>query len=547
VTLDSLLSNYLIPGGVYYSEFNYLTEVPGTQYSYANMNIVLLAHLLENITGISFNEYCRDSLFTPLDMDKTAWFLSEVNTDNLARRNGNLDHYGYSDYPANMLKSNTQELLRFVKAYMQGGVLNDTRILESSTVDLMTTLANPELDEYQALFWQTGQIQFGPLPPYKTVWHSGGAEGVRTLIAYSVDEADQIGLAFLTNGDSDEGRWEITELMVLYGILYNNVYAHNVSLNTSYMQAAVDSLILHCQFTNEDMYNFSPQAYITGLNNTYLDSLDLYDDGIHGDLQADDGIWGNYILPIAQSNVFQIDINTHNHDLDKDITIIDQAAFTTLQAPQYDHLVYHPWYDTTFHGGNQIKFKMFLHNPSSTDTLVGIEARLHSTTAHIVLGEALFGFPDMLPGATAESFGYFDIYISPDVFPDTTIYLPISLLSHDYTLWQDSLQIDVISAIGDDPFSGMPTVFALEQNYPNPFNPRTTIQYQLPKSSQVNLSIYNLLGQKVATLVNERQQSGYYQATWDVSDFPLIASGIYFYRLQTDHGFNTTKKLVLIK
>ena len=84
----------------------------------------------------------------------------------------------------------------------------------------------------------------------------------------------------------------------------------------------------------------------------------------------------------------------------------------------------------------------------------------------------------------------------------------------------------------------------LHQNYPNPFNPSTVISWQLATGSSVNLSIYNLLGQKVCTLVSEKQKAGNHNVKWNAGDFP---SGIYFYKLETDIGFSQTKKLMLIK
>jgi hypothetical protein len=90
----------------------------------------------------------------------------------------------------------------------------------------------------------------------------------------------------------------------------------------------------------------------------------------------------------------------------------------------------------------------------------------------------------------------------------------------------------------------IPGRFFLGQNYPNPFNPKTTINYQLPSGSQVDLSIYNLLGQKVATLVSEKKAAGSYKVEWNASSF---ASGVYFYKLETNAGFVQTKKLILLK
>lgn len=90
----------------------------------------------------------------------------------------------------------------------------------------------------------------------------------------------------------------------------------------------------------------------------------------------------------------------------------------------------------------------------------------------------------------------------------------------------------------------LPKRFALEQNYPNPFNPTTTIKYALPKSGKVKVEVFNLLGQKVAALVNSFKQAGYHQITFDGSN---LASGVYVYRLSTDAGFMQTRKMILMR
>ena len=89
----------------------------------------------------------------------------------------------------------------------------------------------------------------------------------------------------------------------------------------------------------------------------------------------------------------------------------------------------------------------------------------------------------------------------------------------------------------------VPTTYKLAQNHPNPFNPKTVISYQLAGGSDVELSIYNLLGQKIATLVNQKQVAGVYQVEWDGSG---LASGVYYYRLEAGE-FQSVKKMILIK
>jgi hypothetical protein len=91
--------------------------------------------------------------------------------------------------------------------------------------------------------------------------------------------------------------------------------------------------------------------------------------------------------------------------------------------------------------------------------------------------------------------------------------------------------------------SPVPSVFGLGQNYPNPFNPSTQISYQLSKTSQVTLNVYDMLGREVAVLVNTHQGPGHYSVDFDASALP---SGVYYYRLAAD-GNTSVKKMVLLK
>ena len=88
-----------------------------------------------------------------------------------------------------------------------------------------------------------------------------------------------------------------------------------------------------------------------------------------------------------------------------------------------------------------------------------------------------------------------------------------------------------------------PSEFALNQNYPNPFNPSTNISYTLPEMSQVDITIYNMLGQRVATLVNQTQEAGSYTINWEAGS---ASSGVYIYRL-TAGNQTFTKRMMLIK
>ncbi|MDZ7375881.1 MAG: T9SS type A sorting domain-containing protein, partial [candidate division KSB1 bacterium] len=91
-------------------------------------------------------------------------------------------------------------------------------------------------------------------------------------------------------------------------------------------------------------------------------------------------------------------------------------------------------------------------------------------------------------------------------------------------------------------------IYDLSQNYPNPFNPTTTIAYRIGKKGAVELSIYNVLGQKIKTLVDEVKPAGNYQVSWDGTNQlgQLVSSGIYFYSLKSGE-FIKTNKMVLLR
>ncbi|MBN1478787.1 T9SS type A sorting domain-containing protein, partial [candidate division KSB1 bacterium] len=98
-------------------------------------------------------------------------------------------------------------------------------------------------------------------------------------------------------------------------------------------------------------------------------------------------------------------------------------------------------------------------------------------------------------------------------------------------------------ASDDIEFSALPEVFNLHQNYPNPFNPLTTVQYDLPTDSHVTLTIYDVTGRQVTTLVDEFQNAGFYSVLWDAAAYP---SGLYFYQIQADE-YKALRKMTLIK
>ena len=100
-----------------------------------------------------------------------------------------------------------------------------------------------------------------------------------------------------------------------------------------------------------------------------------------------------------------------------------------------------------------------------------------------------------------------------------------------------------VVSVQDNKKKIVPNNFILYQNYPNPFNPTTTIYYSIPKTSNVELKVFDILGREVAELVNEEKPAGNYTVNFDASK---LSSGIYFYQIRTNN-YSETKKMILLR
>jgi hypothetical protein len=148
------------------------------------------------------------------------------------------------------------------------------------------------------------------------------------------------------------------------------------------------------------------------------------------------------------------------------------------------------------------------------------------------------------------SYTQFDVpfvYYTPDI-PD----LCIMQFSVALPFQESAVHVGSYFLIDDLALSGttevaeagaLPAAFRLDQNFPNPFNPSTMISYQLPVAGNVRLTVYDLMGKEVATLVNERKEAGRYQVTFNAVG---VASGIYLCRIQAG-GFVQTTKMTLVR
>ncbi|MGB7054355.1 MAG: serine hydrolase [bacterium] len=216
IPLGEFLEEYLVPGGIYYSPDNYNPWPPATQDDYCNMGAAICGYIVELLAD-SFPVWCHDSIFNPLSMDETAWFLADLDTNNIAMPYhwdgatfNPYGHIGKPYYPCGTLRTSSRQLARLLTAFMQYGMIDDTvRILDSTTVELMTTSQYPILNPEQGLFWYKKFLDG------RWIWgHQGWSAGIRARVAF--DWNNNTGSVVLTNGEDINSVTQIAVALLNY-------------------------------------------------------------------------------------------------------------------------------------------------------------------------------------------------------------------------------------------------------------------------------------------------------------------------------------------
>ncbi|NGP89160.1 T9SS type A sorting domain-containing protein [Fodinibius halophilus] len=183
--------------------------------------------------------------------------------------------------------------------------------------------------------------------------------------------------------------------------------------------------------------------------------------------------------------------------------------------------------------GNEVRMKV---KNSSSETVAGLEIEVKDVPKWMTFTSPSAIIGDLKGGKKATASFSFEIDKEAPVQEKVT--LRFVAKNKDSYSWGKEISLSVEA----------PTELKLNQNYPNPFNPTTTINYELPVQMDVTVQIYNILGQRVITLVNEIQEAGSQTVKWNASRF---ASGMYFYRIIADAPSKKKiiedKKMMLIK
>jgi hypothetical protein len=554
ISLDSLLVNYFIPGGLWYNAAkNFYNRVPGTYCNYCSIGFTLLGYLVERISGESLEDYCQANIFQPLGMNNSSWFLANLDTSLIARHyrwSNNkyitYSYYGYPFYPAGQLRTSIIQLANFMMIYMNKGTFNDNVILDSLTIkDIL-------VPRFLYLPWVYFGLGFGQSNYYSDRWlwgHDGSYYGVYTEMFFHPEE--RWGYICLSNtGYYDDagypdvsynGSINIARKISTFAEYFDEIYALAYKTDRNFILPETQALIFQTRLTNSAGKNFSAEVAICSYDSLETDSIPIFDDGNHSDSLAGDGIWGNTIGPVNTENTYYVDLITTDFESISKLKMTDLCRFTSIGPLVLDG-VRNVSTDQEVNAGDYLRFRFKVRNN-------GLTVIASNVTSHVVpldtcasISTVLdYKYGNIAPGNSVEGTQSQSILFNQNC-GGLTARFALDIFSNGYFFWSDTFTIDIISGIEQGEETAVIN-FDLKQNYPNPFNPITNIQFSIPKSEFVTLEIYNLLGQKVATLMDKKLNAGIYTEEWNAAGF---ASGVYLYQLRADN-YSETKKLILLK
>jgi len=248
--------------------------------------------------------------------------------------------------------------------------------------------------------------------------------------------------------------------------------------------------------------------------------------------------WGQCIIWDNDDNFFQTDPTINDH-LDAVVLLYGFYDNFNFQPPWSEpilvnHFALNPAYRAT--KGNCIANVarittpvILLHGTNDVNVYYQQSVQFHDSLTALGKISQLVSFP-----------GLAHVFDLTSVFPPHS-FTSAGLVAKDSILAFLDRTLQFTSIIAQE---GVIDQIHLYQNYPNPFNPGTTIEFTLAKPDWVTLKIYNILGQEAAELVSENLRAGSYKYNWNATG---LATGLYYYRIETNHGFVQTKKMLLIR
>ncbi len=321
-------------------------------------------------------------------------------------------------------------------------------------------------------------------------------------------------------------------------------YAHDVHVAPLAPKINQDTVFIRATVENPQAHTLRVSALIDNLaGGALIDSIPMYNDGLHGDGLPNDSLWGAKYVP-QQEAVYSVSIRTDDLP-DGTFRILPKVGIFATAGPLKfaGYQFFNPSGDTVPNPGNTIMMYIGIKNHGSTAAVPNVVATLSALDTGY--SAVYYGVPTAVASLAPDSvvFAFFvRLQFSTTRPAPYSAAFDVNISSDGVQFWTDTMRLDVLTGIKDERES-IPATFALRQNYPNPSNPSTTIRYELPKSSMVRLNVYDILGREVSVLVNERKNAGVYEVMFDALG---LSSGVYLYRLQAG-DFVEVKKLIVVK
>jgi polyhydroxybutyrate depolymerase len=338
---------------------------------------------------------------------------------------------------------------------------------------------------------------------------------------------------------------EIWNFFKNYTNPYTNIaYGKTIDVYPKYLIPQGDTLSVVATVKNLANHQVSIFTMIQGENSTFQDSIQLYDDGMHGDEDPNDNIWGGakWLSGLAE-DIYITNLSSRDITEGTLHSLPFPTRFTTI-GPVVVEDYFLVGSDTIPNSGDYIQFKITLKNEGPTVAAQNISARISSLDSNITsIFMSNFPYGNIQPGQSVVPVGAYSVVINSNCPPSYDIPILVEISSGDNMFWSDSIFIHANPTGIEKEDNNLPKTFSLKQNYPNPFNPITNIEFSIPKAETVTLKIYNILGQEVATLVSDKLNAGSYKYVWDAFD---LASGVYMYKIEAGN-FIQIHKMILLK
>ena len=318
----------------------------------------------------------------------------------------------------------------------------------------------------------------------------------------------------------------------------NLVYPHNIVSDKMYYSPGVDSVHISTIIENPNSHQISARGYIHNLTGVLVDSVDM----IKQVLNSGGENWTAKIISPTVEEFYKISVTAFDQTASTSFTLPNAARFTTVGPVILDSI-------SCTKTGTYYAVKTFVRNQSADTTITNASVKLICNDPWVLpISPNVRNLPNIPPGGLVNNNFSFAVRVIDSLFLDYRFNFKIEVMSDGWTYWTDSMQV-IITGVEDEG-NEVPREFLLSQNYPNPFNPSTKISWQSPVGSQQTLKIYDILGNEIATLVDEFKPAGRYEVEFNATGHPSyvrnLPSGVYFYQLKAGE-YISTKKMILLK